>query len=227
MLRERPDPERVAAARSLLQSHKRNELLASQRQLLLDFDSTVYPLINAMGSHPLSRGASYENVTHWDGLIDLCGSREKMMAAFDEVFAYDWMRDHPPFDGVKEAMERMRDDGVTVRVVSARSARFEDDVRQYLDQYQIHHDSVLCRVPIDKIAWCLENEVTTAVEDDPGFISRSRAAGITTLGLRFIYNEDALADHSHHHADEWEILSDQLSCALARNVQRAITDALR
>lgn len=225
-LSTRPSLERVEAARKLLQLHRHNETLAQERQLLLDFDSTVYPLLSAMERHPLARGVSYESVQSWGGLIDDCGGRERLAAVLDDVLAYEWMREHPPFDGVQEAMERMRSDGVRVRVVSDRSPHLREHVQRYLDDHQIHYDSVLCQSGIDKINWCVANQVTTAVDDNPNFLAATRAAGISALSLSFIYNREALIEHSHPHAEDWVSLADHLSCVLAANVQRAITDEL-
>lgn len=98
----------------------RDPRLAAQRQVMIDFDSTIFPLIDAMADHPLGSEITYEVIQRYEDLPKACGGIERMLRIFDEVMGYRAMRSYAPFPGAPDAINRLAQRGFAVHVVSNR-----------------------------------------------------------------------------------------------------------
>lgn len=214
----RVDTEQSTPA-PLLWANRDNSLVASQRQVMLDFDSTVFPLLDAMAAHPDGGDhLGYEHIRAWGDLIHACGGGEAMLALFEQVMRHEAMRDHPPFVGAREAVAALRDHGVAVRVVSARHPKFAPEITAYLDDYGITVDEVLCAEPIDKVAWCHDNAVEILVDDHPKTLAAAHDAGLEALGLCFDFNRHFFVERGLPTPATWNELGLETLRAVERRV---------
>lgn len=199
----------------------RDPRLAAQRQVMIDFDSTIFPLIDAMADHPLGSEITYEVIQRYEDLPKACGGIERMLLIFDEVMGYRAMRSYAPFPGAPDAINRLAQRDFAVHVVSNRDPGLEDDVGRWLADHGIEVSSVVCAERLDKVSWCRENGVEIMVDDHPGTLSAAHAAGLEVRSLAFNYNRRELQAAGLPLSRDWrelaEHLDDSAETALARS----------
>ena len=184
--------------------------------VMLDFDSTVLPLLHVMATCPGGERLRYEDVPSWDGLPELVdGGLPRMLEMFDEAFAYEKMGKHAPFDGAADTLRSLSACGVRFHVKTERPARFGDDVRRYLSDHHIHYASLRCDQPLDKVAECLAEDIHIAVDDHPRFIATASTAGIAVRTLGYGYNFEACAEQGIEASRDWSELYGELLAAVA------------
>jgi hypothetical protein len=60
-----------------------NSPYSDSRQIMIDLDATLYPLITAMNRFPGGENCLMENCHSWEQLIELSGGKEKMFSLFE------------------------------------------------------------------------------------------------------------------------------------------------
>lgn len=207
----------------LLLAHRDDPRVADDRQVLLDFDSTVFPLLHAIGSENGHEHVTYETMNTYEQLVDDCGGVKPMLEMFDRVMPFSNMRRYPPFDGVRQFAEELAAANVRVHVVTDRKDHLLGDVARYLNFYGIPYASLTCELGIDKIAWCRDHHVGVLIDDHPQVLQRAASAGMAPVSLRYPYNGAALDEHELPHAEDWQELpghvidaiEDQIAATLA------------
>jgi hypothetical protein len=216
-----------ALSSPLLMRAKDNPRFQKDLQVMLDFDSTVFPLLDAMQTHHLATDKlTYQEMHSWEALVPASGGPENMQRIFDEVMVFEKMKAHRPFRGAKEVLRHLHRHGVQIHIVSDRRPDLSSDIADYLDQYQLHYDSLLCQKGIDKLNWCKEHQVRIVVDDYPNFLARAHQAGLKTHGLAFPFNREVLAQRDVDAAETWTQLGQHLFNDLEQLIQERERAAL-
>jgi FMN phosphatase YigB (HAD superfamily) len=170
---------------------------------MVDFDSTIFPLLDAIGDHPHGAGVAYPTMATWAGLADACGGAERLAAILEEVMAFDWMQRFAPFEGAIAVLASLRERGIAICVVSDRPMRRRDDLQAYFKHWTIPVDEIVCEPGIDKVSWCRARGVEVLVDDHPDTLMQAHKAGLTALGLHFPYNEEVFRQCGLPAAASW------------------------
>jgi hypothetical protein len=147
---------------------------------MLDFDSTILPLLEIMATLEGGARVSYDDCHTYEGLPALVdGGLPRLLELFDECCEYQNMRKHPPFAGAAAATQALANLGVRFHVKTERYARFADGTRRYLDEHAIPYVSFRCERPLDKIGECRRECIALAIDDHTQFLADAHAQGIT------------------------------------------------
>lgn len=170
----------------------------------LDFDSTIWPILPAMGY-------AYEQCPTWEHLPVLCGGVPQMLAGFDAVMTYEAMSRTPLLPGAATEIRRLAGQGVQFDVMTQRPDRFADDVARILHDNRIPFGTLDCSNDINKIALCLARGIRILIDDHPGTIQAAHDAGLTVMTLRYPYNADVVRRLRIASADSWAGLAPKVA----------------
>jgi phosphoglycolate phosphatase-like HAD superfamily hydrolase len=175
-------------------------------KIALDFDSTVWPLLPAMG-------ISYEEVTYWGHLPDMLGGIDSMNQAFTKVMPFEHAVVHPPFPGCVEVLQDLESQGVEIHVITHRETHYRDDVVRYAEHYNIPIHNLDCSPHVDKVATCQERGINILVDDHPDIITQAAKLGLDAYMLLFQYNHHA-QQHGVIGCESWSELDIHLRTSL-------------
>lgn len=192
--------------------------IARRRQVMLDLDSTVFPLVETMGRLLGRPALSPADCPTWDSLVDHCGGLDGLKATLAEVFVFDVMHAAGAYPGAVETARALTEHGVRIHVVTHRPEACADDTRRYLEQVGLPFDVLVVHPTIDKVAYCAEHGIEVLVDDHPKLIEAAAAAGLAVCALRFPYNEQALTHAGLTGATSWSELSVQVLDAVEARV---------
>jgi phosphoglycolate phosphatase-like HAD superfamily hydrolase len=201
---------------------------ATPPQIMLDFDSTVFCLLDAMRLCTNGERVSYADCPTWAGLIELCGpegdhltTKDRlhiMLDVFSEAMTFEHMSslgEKAIFAGADRALQRMHAAGVKIHVLTDRPDDRMEGTARFLNEYNIPFDSIHRVSGRDKAAWCVENGVHVMIDDHPETIEQAHAAGLTVLSLAQLYNAEVAAELGLELAGSWDELEGQIEVALA------------
>ena len=179
--------------------------------LAIDFDSTAWPFLNALGAvpetptHADGSQVDQTNCFHWDVLPELFGATrandpdffdkdgiDRMLAAMDAARSAESLRRHGLFDGFAEAIRALQTDGYRPLILSDISETSAAAVEAYLAECGIEIELVRCKGR-DKAQWCLDNGSPLLVDDSPETIADAAAKGLPLLTFPWPFNQEALA----------------------------------
>jgi hypothetical protein len=81
-----------------LMEHYDNPIVINERQIMVDVDSTLFPLLDAMRKCPGGERVSIEKCHAWSDLSGLVeGGSSRMIQIFDECMNYQSMQEHKPY----------------------------------------------------------------------------------------------------------------------------------
>ena len=175
-------------------------------KIALDFDSTVWPLLPAMG-------ISYDEVTYWGHLPDMLGGIEGMNQAFTEVMPFDYAVHHPPFPSCVETLQELDSQGVEIHIITHREECYHDDVVRYTQHYGIPVHNLDCSPHVDKVGACLDRGINILVDDHPDIAMQAAGQGLDAYMLLFQYN---------HHAQEHGVTGCQNWSELGVHIQKSL-----
>jgi hypothetical protein len=188
-----------------------------RRQVMLDLDSTVFPLVETMGPLIGRPDLSPADCPTWDSLMEHCGGLPGLKATLAKVFVFDVMAAAGAYPGAVQTAVALREHGIRIHVVTHRPEACEPDTRRYLEAIGLPFDVLVVHPTIDKVAYCVENGIEVLVDDHPKLISDASAAGLSVCALRFPYNLDALAGAGLSGAESWsQLCLDVLDAVEAR-----------
>ena len=210
----------------LLLEHKDDPRLRAHYRVMMDLDSTWYPLLEAMATRPGGQRVRYQDCPTWESLADLVdGGVPRMLEMFDEVMSFEVMRNHPPLAGAREAAHTMKAHGMELHVMTQRHPRFADDTRRYLDHFGMPYDSLVCDMEHDKLALCRQRGIAVVVDDHPDLLASAHDQGLDALSLHYPYNAAVIGERRLAHAHSWTDLATHVAAAVARRVRAAVNDA--
>ena len=218
---------------TLVDSPRREQLLAAarcrhtapMRQIMLDLDSTVFPLIETIGHHVGRPGFSPHDCETWDSLVEHLGGVPQLIQVLDEVLVYEKMMSGGVYEGAVEAVHALRDHGVRVHVVTDRPAHVFDDTRRYLLDHDLPFDELVVVPKVDKLAYCTEQQIGVVVDDHPELIRRAHRAGLDVCALRYPYNTPSLDACGLTGARDWREMGGQVFDAVERRVMAPLAQA--
>lgn len=179
-----------------------------QRQVMLDVDSTLFPLLEAMRRLPGGENVRMERCHSWEELPNLCGSPEKMFELFDGAMSLEGMRAVGLLPGARAATHALRRHGVAVHVATQRPAELAEDTERFLRESGLHFESIACGPDLDKVELCREMEIPLLVDDHPEALRSAKRARIRPFALHWPYNEQVLAEvGALDHGRDWLTLT--------------------
>lgn len=182
--------------------------------LVLDLDSTLWPLLDAM-DRLLAHGhvnlpgpghLSYHSVPTWDSLVDMCGGLQPMIDLIHDTGDHKILHSVGLFPGVREGVAAFRLAGKRLHIWSDRPSEHEDEIRRGLNLLQLPYDSLLIRPQFDKIGEMQRRGWTEIIDDKPSTILQAAEAGMRVGALRFRYNQEAIQQSGALAAEDWSEL---------------------
>ena len=175
-------------------------------KLAIDFDSTVWPLLPAMG-------ISYEEVNYWGHLPDMLGGIKEMNQAFNKVMPFQHAVNHPPFPGCVDTLKDLKAKGVEIHLITHRETNYLSDVEEYVEHFDIPVDCIDCSPLINKVQTCLDRNISILVDDHPDIVIQAADAGLDAYMLLFHYNRHA-RKHGVTGCADWHSLAACLHSSL-------------
>lgn len=171
-------------------------------KIALDFDSTVWPLLPAMG-------ISYDEVTYWGHLPDMLGGIDEMNRVFTQVMPFEYAVDHPPFPGCIQTLQHLESQGVELHIITHREECYREDVVNYLQHYRIPSHHLDCSPHVDKVETCKQRGISILVDDHPEIAIQAAGQGLQAYMLLFHYNQHA-RQHGVVGCQDWTELAEHL-----------------
>lgn len=204
-------------------AHAQDPALSPHYQVMVDVDSTVYPLLDAIATRPDGQRVSYENAREWSCLTGLVeGGLPRLLELFGECMVYEVMRHHPPLPGAAAALQTMRDHGLTLHVMTQRPPHYAEDTQRYLREFGVPYDSFICDLEHDKLQLCQQRGISILIDDHPQLLARAHAAGLTALSLHWPYNAEVIREHQLPRSHSWADLSAHALAAVEARVRSAL-----
>lgn len=172
--------------------------------VMLDFDSTAFALLDAMRLLPGGERITYEATKTWDYLIELCGPAYDeddpathlthdqrlaiMLDLFDQAMELDHMLKIGLLVGCVEQIKLLHAAGARFHIVTDRPDARIDCTAAMLRKHGVPFASIQKVRSGDKAQWCINNGVSIMVDDHPVTITQGAAAGLTVMGLAYRFN---------------------------------------
>jgi hypothetical protein len=174
-------------------------------KVLLDFDSTVFPLLDAMRGAGGTR-ISYADMPTYESLPERAGGLQAMLDLFQQVMPFSAMQAYAPFPGCVGWLQRLSEAGAEFLLVTDRPDHLAADVQQYLDHFGIAVTAVHCQSGIDKRTLVREQEIGLVIDDHPTLIGQLAEDGVQTAALQFPYNAQAITNAQSLTGPDWDAL---------------------
>jgi hypothetical protein len=186
---------------------------------MIDFDSTVFPILDAIGRRPGGERVSYEAMRDYGELPTLIeGGAERMGEMFAEIMPFLAMREHEPIAGVGHALRTLATLGCELHIKTDRPADVAQDVARYLRLHRLPFSSLDCESGLDKLGLCQQEGIAIVVDDHPGFLLRASQAGLDALSLRYRYHDGIAREPGIDLAPSWPALARRVAAAVERRV---------
>ena len=141
----------------------------------IDIDDTSVQT-NKKALEIIKREHISDSVTYYEQLDDLSGF---IHSYFKEIVLTAEL-----FDGVKETIKKLRDEGNTIIIVTSRAfqrgADTEEDTIGYLRDQNVEYDKIYLRAP-DKLDICLKESVDLFIDDKEKTLIPLSEAGIRCI----------------------------------------------
>lgn len=210
---------RLLFRNAVLLEHAGDPALRPCYRVMIDFDSTVFPILDALRRCPGGERVSYEAIQDYAELPALIeGGAERMGAMFAEIMPFAAMREHEPIAGVGPALRTLVALGCELHVKTDRPVEVSRDVARYLRLHRLPFASLDCESGLDKLALCQSEGIGIVVDDHPGFLLRAREAGLDALSLRYRYHDGIAHERGIDLAPSWPVLARRVAAAVERRV---------
>jgi len=170
-------------------------------RVLIDLDSTIYPLFEAFRTLPEGRRCRIENCPSWATMPDLVDGN--FLQILDRATSYETMSRVGLYPGARSAINQLRGHGVAVEIVTHRWAKTSDDIELFLSEEGVEYDNLVVDMKVDKLKHCRENEISLAIDDKPDFIESCRAGGVVPASMAWPYNRSAIGAGAALNAENW------------------------
>lgn len=208
--------------RPLLWQHRSDPATQHLRQLMLDVDSTIFPLLRIISMLPGGERVEEGKLRTWGELADRLGGVKPLLAMFDQAMRFENARRVGIYRAARGALAAARRHGVLIHVVTHRPPGAVEDTARFLDHFGVPHDSLLVDLHLDKAPWCVDHRVPLLVDDHPDTIEDAHRLGIIPTALAFHYNDAAATRAGARVADDWVGLGnhilDELEGVMARHL---------
>lgn len=189
--------------------------------IVSDFDSTLFPLIPAIAKLPGYEQVADHPILAWMDLAAACGSMQRMLDAFDLVMCEEIQREHGLYPNAQPALERLRDNGARIIVVTDRPHRAAGEAAlATLHEQGVPLDGFACG-PFDRVALAVQMGAALLIDDRPDTLVRAAEAGLACAALEHDYNVDEIRRARAHSAPDWHALEPLLHAHLELPTPRA------
>jgi hypothetical protein len=180
--------------------------------LAIDFDSTAWPFITALGKvagcprFPNGSQLDYSTLESWRTIDELFGvlradepdffdkeALGQMLEMMDQARTPEMLREVGLYEGFVEAMCALQADGYTPLVLTDTSEVSAAAIRDYLAELGLDLQVVRCSGK-EKAQWCIDNGAPLLVDDAPHTITDAHAKDVALLTFPYAFNTDALSD---------------------------------
>jgi uncharacterized HAD superfamily protein len=199
--------------------------LSAPRAILLAIDSTVYPLLDAMGSLPGGARVSDATITDWDDLPGVCGGVGEMLALFEQAMSYEVLSQLAPSAGCQEVLARWAGADTKIHVATDRAEHFDEITRRYLADNDIVFPTLRCERKLDKLALASELGCDLIIDDHPLLLGAAARAGAAVTCLRWGFNAAVIDEHHIEAYADWTALGASRSTPDPQRSQTSATVA--
>lgn len=208
--------------RPFLYQHRSNPYVHQERQIALDVDSTIYPLINAMSSVGNLKTLDYPTIEAYEDLPGHCGGVERMKELFKQAMTFDVMKRIGLFPGTVQTLNALNEHGIRIHVMTTREPECRKDMERFLAEYAIPYESLACDMTSDKLALCRDRKIPILVDDHPEAIAGASTHGVQALSLAYPYNRASLIKSQIPQTKDWGQLGPLILDHLEAGVRRRL-----
>jgi hypothetical protein len=182
--------------------------------LAIDFDSTAWPLLTAMGSHPETPLLNGEpigphNTPHWDTPLEMYGGDvQAMLAGMDKCRTLEMFRQVGMFPGFVEAVRELQQRGYRPTILTDNSELACSNIAAYLRELGLEIE-VVRKSAKEKVAWCIEQGSPVLVDDSPTAIETA-AGQVQLLTFPYLYNAAAVKAHGAIVCGDWDEMLEKI-----------------
>lgn len=207
-----------------LSKYKSDPAFAKHRQIALDIDATIFPLIDAMeaiGNH----GLSVKACQNWEDLPRLCGGLEPMLGLIEQSQAFSHASKFSLIDGALMSLERFRFFGIKIHLMTLRKESLLSDTEQWLRYHAVPVETLTCQESFSKIELCQEAQIPVLIDDHPKTLEQAGQAGLTAFTLDYGYNQRAVSLYpTVYSAKNWNSMTNMVLGAIEANIKRTLVE---
>ncbi len=159
-------------------------------KLIVDFDSTLFPLLDALADRR-GDGLSYEACHTWDTLTDWEGGVDNMLHSFEKVMGAS-MLNYKPFPYAAAMCRALWSEGVNIYVVTDRPDHLTNYCYEWLNAHDIPFSQFLGNTPY-KVYLAEEMGAIGMVDDKPETIRVAHRHDLPITSLAHPYSSTAAA----------------------------------
>lgn len=185
-----------------------NDLLkntSSQIHLMIDLDSTLYAIADAMRIIGKHDHILPENIKQYNDLYALSSAE-----AIYESCRIETMRQMGLMPGAIQAVKKLEEHGVQIHYLTHRSNDLHNETKQFLEEEGLKVGPFFCDLEIDKISYCLENNIRYIADDKPDTIEKAIKNKISAHSIAWQYNNSTLKAHNIALTKNWFELLDSI-----------------
>lgn len=182
--------------------------------VILDFDSTLFPLLEAIARLPGLAHVSYARTPDWGHLVDACGGMAAMEAAFARVMQLEAMAQTGLFPGAAAGVRHLAAEGWHCLVVTDRDPGFAAATLALLAAHEVPHVGLVCG-SVCKVSVARAVGARLLIDDKPDTLAAAAVDGLAATALAWPYNAAVAAAHGLERGDDWLQLT-RISARLLR-----------
>jgi hypothetical protein len=222
-----PEHEIELERHPLVWRHRTDPRFASERQVAVDVDQTIFPLIPSIAGVPGGRLIAAGPFLTYECLTRRCGGLDGLLQILERATAFEHAARGGLFHGVRESLEHLRAHGFQIHFMTHRPEAHRQRTQRFLDHFELSYDSLTVSLDIDKPRACRERGISTLIDDKPQTILDADAAGVRPLSLSWTYNRDAIRRCLVPFAANWSDLTRQTLDATAALIETRLSESVR
>jgi phosphoglycolate phosphatase-like HAD superfamily hydrolase len=212
----------VLRRRPVLYKHRDNPLFVRERQVALDLDSTLFPLLPAMRALPGGENIDIHTCATWDTIIEQAGGLDAALDLFRRAMQYEHMARHTPYAGVLETAQTLREHGVKMHVMTRRNPELAEGTLRWLADHDIIPDTFVCDMTTNKVQRCKRLGISVIVDDEPKCLEQAHAVGLDAITLLWPYNAPIVRQLGVTGASDWLGVGNAVLDSVERRVLRTL-----
>jgi hypothetical protein len=163
---------------------------------MVDIDDTLYACsdlwVDLFRSHA---SVDIGPLAHWDWWRRYMRPADFNHLVREHLHSPWRIRANVPFAGAGVALRTWTGRGVEIHIVSQRAPESGRATRAWLREHELPFKTTVFAMELDKVAYCVDHEISLMIDDKPDTISRGLAAGLTVATIVHPYNWEVLAEH--------------------------------
>lgn len=192
--------KKIAELNSDLIKNSSNEI-----HVMFDIDSTLYAITDAMRIIGKHHTLLPERIKKYSDLYELSSAE-----AIYESCRIDTMRQMGLMPGAISAIKKLEEHGVQIHYLTHRPDVLHDETKLFLEEEGIEIGPFFCDLEINKISYCLENDIRYIVDDKPDTIKEAVKNRISAHSIAWQYNSYTLKECNIAPTKNWFELLDSM-----------------